>query len=237
MKRVAILAAGLLLGQLASAAPNWQVTSFSMEPQNLAKVLAATDELLSSPVGKTTPGTVSLMVNLIDGSDPSTHSFITSFDSLAAREGFFQKLQADDAWATFLDTFTPLADPVSNSRMTFLKSWGEESDKDVVWQIYAFTVTDDAAFPAALDAFLGSTTGKGFPGQVHLSAVSAAGMSDVTHLISVGFESEAEAETWGDAMIATNDWAAYLDASGKASEFRGTYLIRTIKTWGAPMAE
>jgi hypothetical protein len=237
MKRFAILAAGLLLAHGASAAPNWQVTSFSVEPQNLAKVMAATDALLSSSVGKTLPGTVSLMVNLIDGNDPSTHSFITAFDSIAEREAFFQKLQADDAWGQFMDVFTPVTNPGGTSRMTFLKSWGEDSDKDVVWQIHAFTVTDDAAFADALDAFLASDAGKDFPGQVHLSAVSAAGMTDVTHLISVGFESEAEAETWGDGVNTTSDWAAYLDVSGKASDFGGTYLIRSLKTWGAPKAE
>lgn len=236
-KRIAILTAGLLLGQVASAAPNWQVTSFSMEPQNLAKLQAATDALLNSPTGKTIPGTVSLMVNLVDGNDPATHSFITAFDSIAAREAFFQKLQADAAWAQFLDAYTPLTEPGATSRMTFLKSWGEESDKDVVWQIHAFSVTDDAAFSAALDAFLASDTGKRFPGQVRLSAVSASGMTDVTHLISVGFESEAEGETWGDGMVTTSDWAAYLAASGKVSGFHGTYLIRSLKTWGAASAE
>ena len=47
----------------------------------------------------------------------------------------------------------------------------------MVWEIHAFTVTDGTAFTAALDAFLGSDTGKEFPGRAHLSAVAAAGMS------------------------------------------------------------
>jgi hypothetical protein len=73
MKRFAILAAGLLLGHVASAAPNWQVKSFSVEPQSLAEVVAAADALMSSPAGKKLSGTVSIMTNVIDGSDPSTH--------------------------------------------------------------------------------------------------------------------------------------------------------------------
>ncbi len=51
MKRTAILAAGLLLGHVASAAPNWQVTSFSMDPQNIDKVLAATREAVAKVTG------------------------------------------------------------------------------------------------------------------------------------------------------------------------------------------
>jgi hypothetical protein len=38
-------------------------------------------------------------------------------------------------------------------------------------------------------------------------------------------------------MNTTSDWAAYLAASRDASAFRGTYVIRTVKTWGAPASE
>ena len=94
MKHFAILAAALLFGQSALAGPNWQVTTFTMEPQHLSDFQAATEKLMSSPAGKELTGSVSLMVQTIDGSDPATHSFITSFNSLAAREAWFQKLQA-----------------------------------------------------------------------------------------------------------------------------------------------
>jgi hypothetical protein len=55
----------------------------------------------------------------------------------------------------------------------------------------------------------------------------------VTHLISVGFESEAEAETWGDSMVASKDWTAYQEASGKVSTYAGAFMIRTIQTWSS----
>ena len=67
---------------------------------------------------------------------------------------------------------------------------------------------------------------------MHLSAVAAAGATDVSHLISVGYESEAESEAWADRLFPTGDWRAYQDASRKVSEFRGTYVIRTVETWG-----
>lgn len=237
MKSLSLIATGLLVGQVAAAAPNWQVTSFSIDPQDLGRVLAAADAMLGSPAAKDMPGTVSLMANLIDGNDPATHSFISAFDSLAEREAFFQKLQADPAWGRFLAAFGPLSEPGSTSRMTFLNSWGEESVEDVVWEIHAFSVSDASGFTAAIDALMASETGKGFPGRVHLSGVSAAGMTSVSHLVSVGFQSEAEAEAWNDRMLATQDWADYVQASEKVSEFRGTWLIRTVKTWGATGAQ
>ena len=69
-------------------------------------------------------------------------------------------------------------------------------------------------------------------GKARPLAVAAAGMSPVTHIISVGFESEAEAEKWNDSMIQTKDWASYQKESEEASSFGGAFLIRTIKTWG-----
>jgi hypothetical protein len=116
--------------------------------------------------------------------------------------------------------------------MDFVKSWGKESDKDVFWEIYAYSVTDANAFSGALDTFLATEAGKGFPGQVRLSTVAASGLSQVTHLLSVGYESEAESEGWGDPMANNPDFASYQEASRRVSTPAGAFMIRTIQTWG-----
>lgn len=234
MQRIVILIAGLLLAQSAFAGPNWQVTSFATDPQNVPKIVAMTDKLMASEAGKEMPGTVTLMVNTVDGNSPSTHSFITSFDSQAQREAFFQKLTADPAWEKFQKSFTPITDRGSVSRMTFLNDWGgDDANTDVVWQIYALKVSDADAYTAALEKFLASETGKKFPGSIYLSRVDAAGASTSTHLVSVGYQSEAEAETWGDMAATTADWSAFMQAIRKVSEPNGTWIIRTLKTWGS----
>lgn len=235
MTRVFILTSGLLLlAQAAGAGPNWQVTSFATEPQNVPNVVTATDKLMASMAGQGFTGRLALTQAVIDGADPATHSYISVFDSMAEREAWFQKMVADPAWNEFLAAFTPIGDPVSTSRMNTLKSWGPESEADVVWRQHIFDVSDPAAFTNALDTLMASPTGQKGPAQVHLSAVDAAGVTNFTHVISVGYESEAEAETWIDELRATTDWAAYLEASAKAAEFGGTFVTRTIKTWGPP---
>lgn len=233
MIRIFILASGLLLlASTASAGPNWQVTTFATEPQNVSKVVAATDKLLASPAGSELTGSVSLMQAVLDGADPATHSYISVFNSMGEREAWFQKLLADPAWDAFLAVFGPLADPVSTSRMNTLKSWGPESEADVVWRLHVFDVSDPVAFTKALDTLMASPTGQKGPAQVHLSDVDAAGVTDFTHVISVGYESETEAAAWIEELQGTQDWAAYLEASATAAEFGGTFVIRTLKTWG-----
>ena len=67
--------------------------------------------------------------------------------------------------------------------------------------------------------------------------IVAGGLSPVTHVISVGYASEAEMEAWIDVRNASGDWAAYLEASGPTGEYLGGSLARDLKTWGpAPLS-
>ena len=132
-----------------------------------------------------------------------------------------------------LDTFASVAEAGSTSRMTFLKNWGE-GDGDVVWHLFGLKVKDAAAYLAALDTMMASGTGKKFPGSLYLSSVAAAGMTDVTHILSVGYASEAEGEAWVEGMVQSNEWAAFQRATDPISDNAGAWVLRTVKTWGTP---
>ncbi len=236
--RIALLVVSVLLlswmAPAASAAPHWQTTSFRVSPANLPKLVAATEKLMSSEIGKTMPGTLSLMASVIDGPDPATHSFITAGESVADREGFMRQLEDDPAWAEFQSAFDELTEPGGGtSRMVYLKNWGTTGEDNLIWELHAFAVTDTAVFTAALDTLMASPTGTKFPGEVYLSSVRIAGLTPVTHLISVGFETEAEAEIWNDTMFASEDWTAFQAASGAVSSFQGSFLLRTLRVWGS----
>ena len=113
-----------------------------------------------------------------------------------------------------------------------VNSNGDISDDDVVWQNFAFDVSDPAAFVAANLRFLQTDTGKRFPGQVHVTFTVAAGPSPATHSIIVGYASEAEMEAWNDSNVGNPEWAAYLAQLQNSSEFLGATLSRTIAAWG-----
>jgi len=235
MKKFVVLTAGfLLLGQVAYGA-TWSAIGVAVEPMGVPGVVAATDALMSSAVGKEFPGRLFLQQNLADGDNPATHAFVPVYKSAADGEAWVQKLQASPAWPKFQEALAKLSDPVSTVRYRTMKRWGTVSDTDMVWQVHAFNVRDVAAFSAALDAFLASSTGKKFPGQVFLSRVVAGGLSPVTHVISVGLASEAALESWQDETQGSSDLEAYLATSRKSADYLGNDLIRTLKTWGAPL--
>ena len=238
MRRIAFLAIGLFFITHSAGAASWSVISFATTPQNAPQVLAAGDKLMSSAAGKTFPGQLILQTHIADGDNPSTHSWIPIYESAAEREAFVQKLQADPAWATFLATVTKLTQPVSTVMYQTIKSWGDVQDSDTVWMTHAFDVSDPAAFLAALEKFRASPTGQSFEGQVHVSAVVAGGISPVSHVISVGYASEAEMEAWANTRTPSKDWAAYIDASQAVAEYLGGSLGRNLKTWGpAPLSD
>jgi hypothetical protein len=237
MKRIGILAIGALFFSHAAAAATWSIISITVDPQNAAAVTKAADALMNSELGKEFPGRLFLQVNLADGDNPATHSFVPVYGTAAEREGFGAKLQADPAWATFQKTMSANSQPVSNVMYRTQQRWGEISDDDVIWRLHNFNVRDPAAFAAALDTFLNSKTGKKFPGQVFLSSVVAGGISPVSHVISVGQVSEAAIEEWETSLRGNADWATYLETSQNAAEYLGNNMVRTLKTWGAPLDE
>jgi hypothetical protein len=230
------VAAILLVSQSAYAA-SWSIINIAVQPLDAPAVVAAADALMSSPAGKGFPGRLFLQQIVADGDNPATHSFVPVYRSAAEREAFVAKLQADPAWAKFQEAMAKLSQPVSTVLYRTQKRWGNVTDTDVVWQTHAFDVRDPAAFTAALGAFMASPTGKRFPGQIFLSSVVSGGLSPVTHLISVGFASDAARESWQDSIQGGTDFETYLAASRKAADYLGNNMARTVKTWGAPLNE
>lgn len=233
MKYLGFTAIGfLLLAHSAAAQPTWSAISFSTTPANAPLVLAAADTLMNSAAGKGFPGKLLLQVELVDGDSPATHSFIPIYKSGAEREAFTQSLQADPAWGVFQGEMAKLSQPVSTVLYRTVKTWGELVDTDHLWMGHAFAVRDPAAFVAAVDRLMASPTGKKFPGQLYLSAVVAGGISPVTHLVSVGYATEAEMDAWTAVRDASADWATYLKASRNVADHLGANMSRDLKSWG-----
>ena len=176
MKRIgfAVIAA-LFVSQTANAGAAWSTISIVATPSNAAQVVAATDKLMNSEVGKTFPGKLLLQVNVADGANAATHTFVPIYKTAAQREAFAQSLQGSTAWTEFQAALEKTTQPGGTVMHQTLKRWGDINDTDHVWMVHAFDVSDPAGFVAALDALMASETGKKFPGQVYLSTVVAGG--------------------------------------------------------------
>lgn len=234
------LAFSLLTG-LAHGGPGWDVTSFAASPQNAPKLVAAIDEWMAG-AGGSYPGQVALYANEADGNDPATHTIIATFPSVAANEAYGRQIQGDEKmsaeWAKLMGVFSTSTTVVQTTRGTFVKSWGEADPADSVWMHHMITVSDPGAVVAAFDRWMNSATGKRTPGQVHLSGVVAGGLGSPSHIVSIGYASQAEAERWQEELAGNQDYATFLEAVQQVSEYHGANLAVRVKAWGtSPIAQ
>ena len=231
MTRIPILAIALgMMATPALAGPNWHSIGLEIEPADQPTVQAAFSTLMDA-VGDDLTGSVSLMTSVAGGD--SSHTIISAFDSRAEREAFLTRLYASDAWADYAKATRGLATRTDSARLDFVKDWGSENEgATVLWEMHAIAVTDEAALVAALDALQASDAGKATLNQVYLSRVAAAGFTPATHVISVGFSGEAHAESASAALFASDAWATYQEATRDVAERLGTFISRTLATWG-----
>jgi|GEM_PF-1913349 len=216
----------------AAAGPGYAQTGIRVMPVDAPKVLAAIDKMMASPAGQKYQGRLLLLQNVADGNNPATHSVVSIFKSAADLETYTNLMQDDPARIEFTKAVASISQVESTARLSTLKSWGDINDTDTVWNAHYFNVTDPAKFAAAIDTWMNSPAGKKGPGQVHLVAMSAGGITEATHVVTVGWASNAEMEATADANSNDADWLKMLAAIDPISTHLGADLSRTLKQWG-----
>ena len=233
LKWAAALAVGLSFSLSALAAPSWNVTGLTVGPMNAPKVVAAFDTMFSSKFGRELPGRVVLRANIADGPNPETHSVLVLGQSVAEREAFQAELYASPEWAQFLETMSTLSpSPGSTSRGTILWNTGDLSDKDVVWINHFLTVSEPAVLLNAMQTYSASAMGQQAPGQLHLSAVYAGGPTAPTHIVSIGYESEAEMAAWAQKQQGDPAYQVLVQTMLSVATYHGATMQRDGKAWG-----
>ena len=229
-----IAAAVLYLPLLAAAGPGLQLSTSTILPQDVAKVVAARDAFMASSVGKQFKGRVVLLQHIADGADPASHTTVSIFHSAAELETFTKAAMNDPAYKAFLDAIVPISKLQMTTRTAALRSWGDIVDTDTVWSSFYFRVTDLAAVNVAMDEWQKSPMYKKFPGQGHLAAITFGGVgADApTHVINVGWASIAEMESYTDMRATDPDWLKYQAALRKVSTQVGADLAMEVKSWG-----
>jgi hypothetical protein len=229
-----ILIAAACAPMLARAAPGYALTTLTVLPADVPKVIAATDKMMASATGQKFQGRLLMLQHIADGSDPASISIVSIYKSAAELEVYGNLMQDDPARMEYLNTVVPIAQLQLTARTTTIRSWGDINDTDTTWVGHYLVVNDPTALLAAMDAWQNSPMGKKFPGQGHLSAITVGGAAPgtATHVVSLGYASIAEMEAYNDMTVKDADWVKFLATVGPISTHLGADLSRTLKTWG-----
>ena len=186
--------------------------------------------------GKSSGSRLLLQRAVADGANPSTHSIVSMYSSMAAAETFSNKVGDDEAmtaeWAALMGKVVPITQVVARSRSAHVTAWGDVNDDDSVWLVHSFSVNDGASMVRALDAYMKSDMGKKFPGQSHLFATIAGGANAPSHFLALGYASQAEMESWNEMAFGSADLRALLSSLQAVTEYHGASLAITEASWG-----
>lgn len=220
-----------------SAGQIWTQYDFRVDnPEAAARIVAASDALMSSDFAKNNfQGSSHLDAYIANGSNTATHSFAVLQPSMAAHQDWMNALQNSPEGQKFFSAMNANSTPITERINSFMQSYGTPSNDHVVWLIHQLNV-NPTKVPALIKAFERVDEGtKGeFPGQFGLSAV-AFGQEDVTHLLTVGYASIEEMESWEDQLSENPAINRFWKTFEKLGEWKGNDLLVNARVYDSAM--
>lgn len=214
----------------AFAAPSFKTYDLTVPQTKQSAVINATNKFMATEKGKSYKGSLHLNSYLANGINPATHSFVLLMDSVADIAEWENSLVGNPDIMEFWAALEANSTPVSQYMGSLVKTWGDISNDDRVWQATRFYSTDPMAMLAAMDKMMAST-GKKFPGQTAIYSMglgnrSGANNSFSTHMLVNGYESVAEMEQWMNYMNTQPAWAEFLGSVRSSTTWQGTELLQ-----------
>ena len=229
----------VLATSVSFASPTWIEYLIRVEsPQSAAKIVAATDQFMSSDFVKNNfKGSLHLNSYIAGGLDGETHSFAVLQPSLAEHEIWMAKLSDpnNQEVAKYLSVLNANSEGKGSRINTFIQTYGTPSNKDTVWAVYPFrtqpsNVEDIIEATEELDEAIKET----FPGQFGLSERMAGGGMQ-THLFTVGYESLAEMEQWEDSAPRDQGVSPFDKEMDKMAEWYEREIVRNVRVYDSAL--
>ena len=220
-----------------SAGQIWTQYDFRVDtPESAAKIVAASDELMASSFAKSNfKGSSHLDMYIANGSNTATHSFAVLQPSMAAHQEWMTSLQNSPEGQKFFTVLNENSTPITERINSFIQSYGTASNDDVVWLIHQLNVKPSkvAAVMKAFEKIDNDTQGQ-FPGQFGLSAV-AFGQEDATHLLTVGYSSIEEMESWEDQLATNKAINSFWKKMDNLAEWKGNDLLVNARVYDSAL--
>ena len=238
MKKI-IYIAMFLASSLSFTSPTWIEYLIKVDnPQNAAKIVAATDKFMSSDFVKNNfKGSLHLNAYIAGGKVEETHSFALLQPSLAEHEIWLAKVSDpnNEEVRKFGSVLNANSKGVGSRINVFIQTYGTPSNKDTVWAIYPFrTKASNVEDIVEATEDLNEAIKDSFPGQFGLSERMAGGGMQ-THLYTVGYESLAEMEQWEDSTSRDTGLSPFDKEMDKLVEWHEREIVRNIRVYDSAM--
>ena len=212
------------------AAPSFKTYDLAVPLTKQSAIVEATNKFMATDIGKSYKGSLHLNAYLANGMNPATHSFVLLMDSMADIAAWEDGLVGNQDIMEFWGALEANSTPVSEYMGSLVKTWGDISNDDRVWQVTRFYSNDPMTMLSSMDAMF-AKTGKKFPGQTAIHSMGIGNRNGAnngfsTHMLVNGFESVAEMEEWMNYINTQPAWAEFLGAVRSSTTWQGTELLQ-----------
>lgn len=201
--------------------------AFAVESE--AGLVAAIDKWFQSEDAR--GHSVSLFRAEFDGSTPSSHVLVATFDDYRAYETVTGRRSGSTAWRDLISAVEPILSFLGSGMLISLQQAGEGYDDHDYHVVFSLQVRDVAKYRKAFDKLGESETIKKSPGAVRLWETRAAGGESVTHVAVMTAPGFVEMHEYLDTFLASDDYAKFKDEVGEIRKLIGVSTYRRVGHW------
>lgn len=223
-RTIASLAIGLLAIGNASADPVENVIGLNVASPGA--FVTSMDRLFES--GAMDGYELSLWANSFDGTNPATHTIVARFEDYDAHDRLAAQRTEHPAWAQFALAVRDLSTVKSTAMIVERLAEGSMEPDHRAAVAFSVSVSDPAAYAAALSRMLDATEG---PGSTRLVEVRFGG-EGATHAVVTSAPSLAILMEWTDELFASD---AYRRFAADVAPIRDVLTVSNyslVKRWG-----
>lgn len=199
------------------------------EVSDSASFMAASERFLDAMSGGERP-TVSVDLNLWNGTDPSTHTVVVAYGGHQSLETFFDRIEQNQAaYMQLLSSLNEVSRCVNEGLAVELGGWG---DMEAAWEFYAVypvATTAAAQYAEAFEDFAGAVADDA-PGPIYFYE-NRAGEEGVTHFVVFTSPSLASLNGFLDDLSASSDYASFVEAVADIRTLGTATQAQRIVTW------
>ncbi|MDC3208904.1 hypothetical protein OBA46_00490 [SAR86 cluster bacterium] len=231
MKKLTLLIA-ILFASYSFTADGPFVGLFGIKTENPAAVVAASDQLrkdCGTPEGVTT----TLMAEALNGSDPTTHTYIVGFPNNAAYVEWNAQIATCPGWAKYFEAMNPVSDQTVQA-LAFPLAGGGDASKDTVFvNFFANVSRPDKFFPAYEDLMEVASTDGTCPGSWGLLAVGPGVDPDEygTHIAYCGYPDLATYMDVAQIRVPSKAFQRFIRKTFRISENKGVTSSAVVKIY------
>ena len=225
-----LLSSGLIFADGHGMEKDTYYAFFGITANNPPAVVAAMDKFNSSDCGKASPSTVALMGEAFNGDEPSTHTFVVTYEGAQEIDETLAIINACPEYAEFLTEMAAVSVPTEQILNKVVYEGGDWTEERA-FAVFEMNVRNEASYLEAYKKFTDASIASGqLTGAFGLQRSIAS--TDYTHFAFIAESNMADLMATMDTLNVDNpDFAEFQNSVRRNRSIVRRGIVVPIKAW------